>query len=149
MRTSRTMRPCRALAALLLAALAVGGCNEHPVTRVLVAPTVIGISIPIPPPSLQAAPMQAVDIAGEGDELVPDSAVYLFEHRSDRGYFILADDAGDFVFTAVPIDLTDNCIQIWYAEPGPEGAESAYGSYVLSIGDDDQSVLTTEVEDCP
>lgn len=147
----RSPRLRRALGALSLLGLSLAalGCNEHPVTQVLVAPLVTGISIPIPPPSLSAEPVQRVDIAGMAKDVEPDTVVYLYEHGSDRGYFVRADEVGDFLFVDVGLDLTNNCLQLWYAEPGVDGAESAYGIFVLMIGEDDQSVEIDERSSCP
>ncbi|MEZ4450618.1 MAG: hypothetical protein R3B09_14145 [Nannocystaceae bacterium] len=147
----RSPRLRRALAALSLVGLGLAsiGCNEHPVTQVLVAPLVTGISVPIPPPSLRAEPVQRVDVEGLAKDVVPDTVVYLYELRSERGYFVPVDDDGAYVIPDVELDLTHNCLQLWYAEPGLDGTESAYGIFVLTIGEDDQSVEIDERGGCP
>lgn len=130
------------LRTLLLASLALpaAGCNTP--TFPLDPPDFLGISIPIPPPSLTLAPVQDVDIQGDLglSEPVPQTLVYLYEHRGDRGYFVFANDAGQFTFNEIELDLTNNCMQVWFEEPGEDGRTSEDGFFTATIADDDQSI---------
>ena len=132
----------------LLSALALAGCAPFGAPFVYSAPTFRGISVPIPPPSLAAEPVQDVDIEGSTNLMdpVPQTLVYLYEHRSDQGHFVFADDAGDFKFTEVALDLTNNCIQVWFEEPGEDGKTSEDGFYQANIAEDDQSVDFEELQ---
>ncbi len=128
----------------LLALVALAACNE--VVFPDAPPDLHGISVPIPPPSLTAEPIQQVDVEGSlaTDMPTPSTLVYLYETRSARGYFVLADDNGDFVIHDVLLDLTDNCMQVWSKEPGAEGQESQHTAFKASIAADDQSVDVAE-----
>lgn len=136
-------------AAIVLAAalLGLGACNSV----VLVStdgPYIdeTGISVPVPPPSLRAAPVQFVEIHGTVGvaQPLPGTMVYMYEGTSKRGYFVFADDAGDFVFQGVELDLTDNCVEVWHEEPGAYGNKSAHSFFVAAIGEDDQSVIVDQ-----
>lgn len=128
----------------LLALAALVGCNE--VVFPDAPPDLHGISVPIPPPSLTAAPIQHVDVEGAlaSDMPTPGTLVYLYENRTSRGYFVVADDAGVFVLRDVLLDLTDNCMEVWSKEPGAEGQESQHTAFKASIAADDQSVDVEE-----
>ncbi len=138
----------RLLLSGLLSVSALPGCAPFGAPFVVAAPTFRGISVPIPPPSLLAAPVQDVDIDGSTNlmEPVPQTLVYLYEHRSNQGYFVFADDAGDFSFTEIELDLTNNCMQLWFEEPGEDGKTSEDGFYQASIAEDDQSVDFEELQ---
>ncbi|MEZ4383411.1 MAG: hypothetical protein R3A79_18925 [Nannocystaceae bacterium] len=125
---------------LVLLVLAPAACNPHPFP--LDPPDILGISVPIPPPSLTLAPVQAVDIDGDLGlaDPVPETLVYLYEHRSDKGYFVFADDAGAFTFNELELDLSNNCMQVWFEEPGEDGQRSEDGFLRATIAADDQSV---------
>lgn len=106
-----------------------------------------GISVPVPPPSFSAAPVQLVDIEGtlEIGAPKPKTAVYLYEGTSARGYFVYATDVGEFKFTSVELDLTDNCLEVWYEEPGSEGRQSEHSFFLARIGADDMSVVVEQL----
>jgi hypothetical protein len=133
----------------LVLALALGtACNSHLPVSPDDGPQILenGISVPVPPPSLQAAPLQAVDIDGElGADVVDGTQVFLRDAvQGDPGYFILAEPDGTFHFKGVILDLSDNCIEIWSEEPGPEGAQSMTSFYHAVIAEDDQSVIAEQ-----
>lgn len=106
-----------------------------------------GISVPVPPPSLTAAPVQLVDIEGslEIGMPKPKTEVYLYEGTRARGYFVYASEVGEFTFTSVQLDLTDNCLEVWYEEPGAEGRHSEHSFFTAKIGADDQSVVVDQL----
>jgi len=141
------------LASLLgLATAPLPGCGPFGTPFVYSAPGFRGISVPIPPPSLTLAPVQKVDMDGSLNLMdpIPETLVYLYEHRSDQGYFVFADDAGNFEFTEIEIDLSNNCIQLWFEEPGEDGKISEDGFYRANIAEDDQSVDVEELQlGCP
>ena len=69
--------------------------------------------------------------------------VYLYEHRRARGFFVMADDDGAFVFEDVSLDMQDNCLQLYAQEPGaPRGSLNAF--YVFAWADGDSPVWTSE-----
>ena len=71
-----------------------------------------------------------------GDEaLSPGTLVYLYEHVGERGYFVVAADAGAFTFEEIALDLDHNCVQVYSEAPGAEAASSD-NFYVLSITGD-------------
>ncbi|MCY0993167.1 hypothetical protein OV203_38870 [Nannocystis sp. ILAH1] len=137
--------------ALLVAALVVlSACNTHLPTRTDRPFTgQFGISVPVPPPSLKAAPVQYVEVQGNLEVEAPtlDTRVFLYERSGARGYFVYADQFGDFELSAVKIDLTDNCLEVWFEEPGPDGPVSQHRFYVADIDEDDASVVTMEQAD--
>ncbi|MBK8264139.1 MAG: hypothetical protein IPK80_22725 [Nannocystis sp.] len=122
----------------------ISGCNFGGFA--LPSPTIHGISVPIPPPSLTAEPVQEVEIEGSLtlQSPTPETLVYLYEKGTDRGHFVFADESGAFRFVDVALDLTNNCMQVWYEEPGEEGEKSPNAYFVASIAADDQSVAVTE-----
>ncbi len=133
---------------LLVATLAaVSACNATIITRTD-GPYIDenGISVPVPPPSLTAEPVQFVEIAGTLGITMPKdmTTAYLFEGTSGRGYFVYADDTGNFLFKGVQLDLNDNCLEVWYEEPGKDGRSSEHSFFVASIADDDVSVLAMQ-----
>ncbi len=136
----------RALLAGTLTALA--ACNSTIITRTD-GPYIDerGISVPVPPPSLTAEPKQFVEVRGTLGINTPKAMTraFLFEGTSARGYFVYADDVGEFLFTGVELDLNDNCIEVWYEEPGAEGRKSEHSLFIATIDADDQSVLTMQV----
>jgi hypothetical protein len=79
-----------------------------------------GISVPVPPPSLTAAPVQRVDIEGElGYDMSPGRGhhrVLAGDERGLPGPSSRPEDDGSFLIRGhecVEIDLTDNCIEVW------------------------------------
>lgn len=134
---------------VLVAALAaLGACNSTIIVHTD-GPFIDehGISVPVPPPSFSAEPVQYVEVEGElgVDAPVPRTTVYLYEATSERGYFVHADDAGKFQFVGVLLDLTDNCLEVWSEEPGPDGKKSVHSFFTATIGPDDQSIITEQL----
>ncbi|WAS89616.1 hypothetical protein [Nannocystis punicea] len=139
--------------AILVAALVVlSACNTHLPTRTDRPFTgQFGISVPVPPPSLKAAPVQYVDIQGnlDAEEPTADTRVFMYDRSGARGFFVYADQYGEFGFDAVKLDLTDNCLEVWFEEPGPKGQVSQHRFYVADIDEDDKTVVTMEqIDEC-
>ncbi|MCA9719897.1 MAG: hypothetical protein H6713_35920 [Myxococcales bacterium] len=143
-----------ALAGVLLGLLGVASalaCNAHdpkPVELSIVTSTV-GISIPIPPPSLTAEPQQDIDVFGavEGDQ--DGARVILHEVRGDLEYSAEIVD-GSFDFSGVAVDFTDNCFEV-FIEVASDGelvsGEPLY--FEARIAADDQSgELVARADDC-
>ena len=143
------LAPVPHIAALVLLSLAFGaGCNSHLLTNQDAGPQIAetGISVPVPPPSLKLMPVQRVDIEGDiGGTSEPEgSTVYLRETRRGLpGQFVAPELDGSFFFEGVELDLTDNCIEIWLMDA--EAQASVHSFYTASIGDDDQSVVTSQL----
>ncbi len=123
------------------------GCNEHPVVNFAQGPFIddLGISVPVPPPSLTAAPVQRVDIEGQLASANPEpkTVVYLQDAYGDLGVFVYAAPDGSFTFQGVEINLQENCLELWSEGPGPYGKESVHAFYQARIDDDDQTIRTT------
>jgi hypothetical protein len=133
---------------LVVALAALGACNETLIVRTD-GPYIgeNGISVPVPPPSFSAAPVQFVEVVGELGVATPEpkTKVFLYEATSDRGYFVHADSEGDFQFVGVELDLHDNCLEVWFEEPGPYGTASVHSFFTAMIGADDQSIVTDQL----
>ncbi len=136
--------------ALALAVLALGtGCAPHIFGGDADAGPQIqekGISVPVPPPSLWAAPVQEVDIEGELGiaNAEPGTVVYLQDAFGEMGAFVVAEPDGSFFFEGFEIDLTENCLELWSEEPGPYGGTSVHSFFHANIAEDDQSVITEQ-----
>jgi hypothetical protein len=107
-----------------------------------------GISVPVPPPSLTAAPKQLLLIEGElgYSDPEPMTDVYLFETVSEATDWAIARSDGTFVFDpGEPIDLTNNCFEVWSEEPGAYGEMSVHSFYRATIAEDDQTILTVQL----
>jgi hypothetical protein len=111
------------------------GCNEP---RFLVpAPTLRGITIPLPPPSYGDAVLVHIDVEGSvpfGFE-APGTEAFLYEKSTGRGYFVGTEGISYTVYDVL-VDVTDNCIQSWFVD-GVDGEESSRVDYkaVLHEGD--------------
>lgn len=137
-----------ARAILVVALAALSACNSTLIVRTD-GPYIgeHGISVPVPPPSLTAAPVQFVEVEGNLEIGTPEpkTKVFLYEGTTARGYFVLASGDGEFVFKGVELDLGDNCLEIWYEEPGPYGLASVHSFFFAYIGEDDQTVVTEQL----
>lgn len=104
------------LASLVLTAGLVVGCNEP---RFLVpAPTLRGITIPLPPPSFADEVLVHIDVEGNvpfGFE-APGTYAYLLEKSSGRGYFVETDGMTYTIYDVL-VDVTDNCLETWFVDP--------------------------------
>jgi len=152
---SRLTAPAR-IALLLLPFLGLvygTGCNSHLITNPDAGPQIgeRGISVPVPPPSLQLMPVQFVDIEGKigATEGGPGVRVFLEEIQGGMaGQFDTPEADGSFFFEGVELDLTDNCIDVWTEDD--DGQESVHSYFRASIDADDQSVLTEQLfNGCP
>lgn len=142
------LAPAR-LAALYLALGT--ACNAHPIGGYDDGPQIDkrGISVPVPPPSLWDAPVQAVQVEGElGDgDPEPQTSVFLIDTVGGYNGFVIAEPDGSFLFeypNLVDIDLTDNCLEVWSEEPGPYGEMSLHSFFHVYIDPDDDQALITE-----
>lgn len=141
-----------ALFALILAFGA--GCNSHPLTNHAAGPQIDenGISVPVPPPSLTAEPVQRVDVEGQlrPGAVGAGTRVFLFETRLalEDGKVTTPEDDGSFFFEGLLIDLTDNCLEVWSEDAKARASVRSF--YRASIGEDDQSVVTQQLfNGCP
>jgi hypothetical protein len=129
------VRWARLAAPLALVAVALG-CNEP---RFLTpAPTLRGITIPLPPPSIAAEMLVTIDVEGsiplgfEGE----GTKAFLYEKGTGRGYFVYAQDM-TFTIYDVLVDIDDNCLESWFVD-GVDGEESTGVDYkaVLREGEE-------------
>lgn len=130
-------QPVNIARALLMGALAMGtlGCNER--SFLIPAPTLRGITIPLPPPSIADEVLVTIDVEGsiplgfQG----PGTRAFLYEQGTGRGYFIYAEEQS-FVIHDVLVDIEDNCLESWFVD-GVDGEESSAVNYkaVLAQGD--------------
>jgi hypothetical protein len=121
---------------LAVAAIAVGAAACHHVSFPVDAPSLRGITIPLPPPNWSDEPEQRFDIEGRlptGYD-APGIAVYLYEKVTGRGYFTYAIDR-DFLVEDVLVDLTDNCLETWFIDD-ESGDESTPTNYKVELVDD-------------
>jgi hypothetical protein len=125
-----------ALAGLLVVCGLTVGCNEP---RFLVpAPTLRGITIPLPPPSFADEILIHIDVEGHvpfGFD-VPGTQAFLYEKVTGRGYFV-GTDGMSYTIYDVLVDVTNNCMQTWFVD-GVDGEESSVVDYkaVLREGEE-------------
>ena len=125
-----------ALAALVSIGVATVGCNEP---RFLVpAPTLRGITIPLPPPSFADEVLVRIDVEGNvpfGFES-PGTQAFLYEKVTGRGYFVETDGISYTIYDVL-VDVTDNCLETWFID-GVDGEESTMVDYkaVLREGEE-------------
>jgi hypothetical protein len=121
-------------------------CNEP---RFLIpSPTLRGITIPLPPPSIAEETVVTIDVEGgiplgfEGE----GTRAFLYEKGTGRGYFVYA-EAQAFTIYDVLVDIDDNCLESWFVD-GFEGEESTVVNYkaVLAEGDACMEPSCSEVD---
>lgn len=139
----------RILALAAVAILSLGtGCNDVSIGGYDDGPQIDkrGISVPVPPPSLWAAPVQQVTIEGKlgFSDPEPMTVVFLQNAFTDQWPFVYADGDGSFRFEGVELDLTQNCLEVWSEEPGPYGDMSLHSFFRASIDPDDPQQIITE-----
>lgn len=137
----RTVR----LTLALVLTMGLTACNSHPITSPNAGPqiTPTGISVPVPPPSLTAAPVQRVDIEGQlQDDMPPAGTIVKLQEtrRGLPGLFVAPEGDGSFFFEGVEVDLTDNCIEVWSEDDDGQGSVHSY--FHAYIDADDQSIVT-------
>lgn len=126
----------RALVGLALVCGITVGCNEP---RFLIpAPTLRGITIPLPPPSFADEVLVRIDVEGNvpfGFD-VPGTQAFLYEKVTGRGYFV-GTDGMKYTIYDVLVDVTDNCMQTWFVD-GVDGELSSSVDYkaVLREGEE-------------
>lgn len=126
-----------------------GACARHdadPAFRSSVAIGDRGISVPLPPPSLFDVPKQSVDVVVEiqGDgELAPGVELRLVDNDGALDESLVLDDVvvapEGLVLEGLPIDLTQNCLELWLTDGEIEGAHTLYHA---TIGADGRTVET-------
>jgi hypothetical protein len=127
----------RGLHGLVLGVLATVtiGCNEP---RFLIpGPTLRGITIPLPPPSITEEMLVTIDVEG-GIPLGfqgPGTRAFLYEKGTGRGYFVYAEQQS-FTINDVLVDIEDNCLESWFID-GIDDEESSVVNYkaVLAEGE--------------
>jgi len=101
------------------------GCNEP---RFLIpSPTLRGITIPLPPPSIADEVLVHIDVAGnipfgfDG----PGTQAFLFEKVTGRGYFV-GTDGVTYTIYDVLVDVGNNCMQTWFVDGIEESSTVDY-----------------------
>ena len=130
-----------------IALLAFAGCAQHesrPAFRTSLRISDRGISIPLPPPSLLEEPNQAVDVEGEivGEDALSTAAV---AHVMDlQGGEALSVDvpagADSFVAQGLPVDLTDNCLELWLST---DDGDSEHAFYSATVAEDGATIVVS------
>ncbi|WP_052556261.1 hypothetical protein [Enhygromyxa salina] len=112
---------------LLAASVTVVGCNEA--SFLVPPPTLRGIAIPLPPPSIADQVLVYIDVEG-GVPMGfdhPATEAFVYETRTERGYFV-GTDGLEFTVQDVLVDVTNNCLETWFVD-GVDGEESSLVSY--------------------
>jgi hypothetical protein len=136
-RSTDTRAPRWAALALVAACGLSLGCNEP---RFLVpAPTLRGITIPLPPPSFADEILVHIDVEGNvplGFD-APGTKAFLYEKVSGRGYFVSTDGITYTIYDVL-VDVTNNCMQTWFVDV-VDGEQSTAIDYkaVLREGEED------------
>ena len=118
------------LVACLLACVGLG-CNEP---RFLIpAPTLRGITIPLPPPSFADEVLVNIDVSGSVPMgfANPGTQAYLWEESTGRGYFV-STEGTDFTIYDVLVDVNDNCMHTWFID-GVDEEESSVADYKATL----------------
>ena len=119
---------------LALVSLSLAGCRDYEFLSP--APTLRGITIPLPPPSFVDEILITIDIEGtvpmgfEG----PGTEANVFEKGTQRGYFVFT-ETNDYTVHDVLVDLTDNCIETWVVTSDEEESTRIDSKAVLLEGD--------------
>ncbi len=122
--------------------LLVSACNDPAPVQAYRSAVLIGdrgISIPLPPPSVIAAPQQEVDVHGELDRDLGEGAeVRIVDTTGDDEASVPA--RGSSFTATLEIDLSSACLETWVVDA--ESAEGEHRFYSTSI-EDDESILVT------
>jgi hypothetical protein len=142
------LRPVhRAFGGFVLSTLLVG-CVVHdpePAFRASVFLGDRGISIPLPPPSLVDDPEQEVDVEGEViglDEAVDGLVVRIVDQSGGAELEVPLTEGSTFRAEGLPIDLSDNCIELWLVDA--DGREGERAQYQALIDESGQSIEVSE-----
>lgn len=138
----------RAFAGVGLAGLLLGACAHHeaePAFRRTVFIGDRGISVPLPPPSLTAEPEQDVDVDAQalGEDPVLAGTMAHVEDVVGGGTaeLELTADAQHFTIEGLPVDLTDNCLELWLVAPDGREGDRILVHAVIVADDDDEDTL--------
>lgn len=133
---ARRHRWVRLAGTLALGAVALG-CNEP---RFLTPPpTLRGITIPLPPPSIAQEVLVSIDVEGsiplgfEGE----GTRAFLYEKGTGRGYFVYAQDMSFTVYDVL-VDIDDNCLESWFVD-AVDGEESTAVHYKVVLGEGEEA----------
>ncbi len=122
-------------------------CAVHSVRPVNVFRTVIiarGITIPVPPPSLIAQPVQNTSVWGDVEfELEAESegtmvAIYLHEHVTNQSLSAEVIAPADSFAFDLEMDHSANCLELWLETA--DGESSTPVRIHTDIAEDDQGV---------
>jgi hypothetical protein len=117
------------------------GCNEP--MFLIPAPTLRGITIPLPPPSFVDEGIVTIDVEGSiplGFQ-APGTRAFLYEKETGRGYFVFADQQS-FVIPDVLVDIDDNCLESWFVD-GIDEEESTVVNYKVVLTEGEEACMAT------
>jgi len=104
-----------------------------------------GISVPLPPPSLTAEPVQDVDVEAHavGDDPVLAGTMVHVEDVMGEGVaeLELAADVEQFVVEELRVDLRANCLELWLVAPDGRESEHVLVHAEIVADDDDEDEL--------
>jgi hypothetical protein len=109
------------------------GCNEP--MFLTPPPTLRGITIPLPPPSIAAEVLVTIDVEGsiplgfEGE----GTQAFLYEKGTGRGYFVFANEMNYTIYDVI-VDIEDNCLESWFVD-GIDGEESSVVDYKVVLAE--------------
>jgi hypothetical protein len=129
-----------ALASLVMICGLTVGCNEP--HFLVPAPTLRGITIPLPPPSFADEVLVRIDVEGNvpfGFD-VPGTQAFLYEKVTGRGYFVDTDGMSYTIYDVL-VDVTDNCMQTWFVD-GVDDEESSTIDYKAVLREGEEACTT-------
>lgn len=127
----------RRIASLVGLLVMAGACNDPAPVQAYRSAVLIGdrgISIPLPPPSVLAAPEQQVEVHGEVDRDVGEGAEVRIVDTAGGDEASVPADGLSFTAT-LEVDLTQTCLEAWVVDPDGDPGEHRF--YSTSIEDDD------------
>ncbi len=134
----RPLAPWLAASCACCLAACRGGLDQRPpapeIESVVLKDSLMGSGAP------DASSVRSVAVAGSvvDDPVEPGTLVYLYEHRSERGYYVAASETdGAFRLEDVLVNMEDNCVQLYAEAPNFETPRETRGSldgfYVFTL----------------
>lgn len=122
-----------------LSAMAVAGCNEHPVGGGD-GPQFRGITVPLPPPSFRGATIIDIEFSGEASGFEGER-VLAWDTKEAKGVARPVDAAGNFVLPSWALNLQRHCVELRGIDSLGNTSPASYYALSLSSGPACQSPL--------